>query len=539
MKKIKVLIFIALLLFSVLFACSDDIGGNQYGNTITESKVMGIEVMKIDDYTKICVENEQTTDNIIGDLYINDIQIPYDSENNVYYITVASGDNLNKYKLTHSAGTAVSLKILENTELELSLEEIISAGKNYKLFAYNNTQYLLCRLIFTYMPVMTIDNSGTVVDYNYPITPDISEGFMTLTDAGTKQKSDILINVRGGSSRAFPKVSYKMNLVADGKKNDMNLLGMRNDDDWVLLAIYTDESKIRDRLSYDLWSAFAAKNNNFGLHNGPQIKYIELILNGRYWGLYGLVVPVDKKQQKIDDVQSEILCKIESWEIPKAAEIRESASARSVDSIFMKHPDEPDEASWNIVADLVGLIFESDDDVFMKEIAKVVDIDNVLDYWILVNVISGEDNGWKNMFMTFKRNYSGYTALLCPWDCDLSWGVTWDADAPLFWQYREKELTEFIGAGVLPNRIILSDVNGARKKLSNKWRSLRRGVLSDDALINRVSELTDELKSSGTWDREVQRWPSGGHVYDDNGYIKNFIKGRMKFLDDYIEKINR
>jgi hypothetical protein len=200
----------------------------------------------------------------------------------------------------------------------------------------------------------------------------------------------------------------------------------------------------------------------------------------------------------------------------------------------MKQPQKPNQASWNVVADLVELIFESDDKTFAGNIAKAADIDNVLDYWIIINVLSCDDNSWKNMYITFKQKNDGYIALVCPWDCDLSLGVTWDENAALFWQYKEKELTEMIGAGELPNRILRLNVNKAQKKLQTRWKALRLSILSNEALIKLADTLTNEIKESGTWDREIIRWPSGGHVLDDNFYIKNFISNRMTFLDKYI-----
>ncbi len=542
MNKIKIIFIVTSLIAGMLFSCSSDTkiaAENDLQASAAEPiKIMGVDVINFKDYTEICAVNDRTDIDLIGDLYLNGIRVPIDRTEKTFYLTVAAGDELSKYKLTYSK-TDTHIKFVENPDLTLPVAEAAASGKSYKLFAYDNIGYALYKIVFTYLPVMTIDNKGSVDNADYPITTDETEAKMTLTDNGIRYESDIVINIRGGSSQSFPKAGYKMNLVSEGGQNDLNLLEMREDDDWILLALYSDESKIRDRLSADLWSAFGAINNNYGIHNGTQIKYMELILNGRYWGLYGLTVPVDKKQQDISEKKSEILCKTESWEIPGSDKLRKSDSEQTVDSIVMKHPREPDNYSWNIVADLVELIYESDDDVFYDEIGEKTDIENVLDYWILVNVISGEDNAWKNMYITFKRMNSAYTALICPWDCDLSWGVTWDGDAGLLWQYKEKELTEMIGGGQLPNRMILLDVNDARKKLETRWKKLRKGILSDDELIRHVESLTSEIKKSGAWSREIKRWPSGGHAPDDNLYIKKFIKNRMEFLDEYIEKINR
>lgn len=537
MKKI-LLIFIILFISVILHSCSGKTGASDVTQDIEVKKFMNVNIIGFDEYSKICSEKEITSEKIMGNLYYNGNPIPYDSHDVIYYITLSNKEEWDTGNITHSeSGTHIGF--IENDILDMTKTDAIKSGKRYKLLAYNTENYMLYNVVFTNMPVMTIDNSKGVLDYENPISSTDTAAKMTLTDAAGMVESDIIIKIRGGSSRAFPKLSYKMNLVSETGQNNLNLLGMREDDDWVLLAVYTDESKIRDKLSYDIWSEFAAENNDFGIHNGAQMKYIELVLNGRYWGLYGLVVPVDKKQQNISDKKGEILCKIESWEIPSSKKLRRSNNAGTVDSIVMKHPQEPNQDSWNAVADLVELVYESDDREFADKIADTADIDNILDYWIMVNVMSGEDNSWKNMYITFKQLNGRYKAVICPWDCDLSWGVTWNADAPLFWEYDEQKLTTMIGAGDLPNRVINNDINGARSTLQKRWNQLRKSILSDDALISRVDELTDEIKNSGAWDRETGRWPSGGHVSDDNLYIKQFIKKRMAFLDKYIAELNR
>ena len=54
---------------------------------------------------------------------------------------------------------------------------------------------------------------------------------------------------RGRTSLSFLKKSYKVEL-----NNSYSLLGMGKDDDWILDALYTDSSKVRNKLSYDLWN---------------------------------------------------------------------------------------------------------------------------------------------------------------------------------------------------------------------------------------------------------------------------------------------
>ena len=84
-------------------------------------------------------------------------------------------------------------------------------------------------------------------------------------------------HIRGGSSRLNPKKSYKMTLykqnqVGSGtlRKNQVSLLNMRKDDEWLLYAIYSEDTKLRDKLSLDIWNESGAlcieSKGHYGLH---------------------------------------------------------------------------------------------------------------------------------------------------------------------------------------------------------------------------------------------------------------------------------
>lgn len=504
----------------------------------TGRRFLGIEAISYDDYVMICAKKSQSPTPLIDGLYYDGIEMLYDKENRTYFATVLPSEAWDDLTITN--GGDASISFLGTDKLGTSKPDAIAAGKRYKLVTYTEDEYMLANIVFTYFGVMSVTLDNNSDNKSNPIGDRDERGEMRFITCEGEMSSDTFIHIRGGSSRSFPKVSYKLSLIDENdEQNKLKLLNMRSDDDWILLAMYTDESKIRDKLSYDLWGEFAAESNAYGIHNGAQLDYIELILNGRYWGIYGLVVPCDKSQQKLDTENGEALFKIESWEVPSSEKLYGAGESPVVDSIEMKQPEPPTQQAWDCIAPLVGLIFESGNDEFADKIADTVDISNVLDYWIMVNLMSGQDNGWKNMFITYKNNSDGgQTALVCPWDCDLTWGVTWKEDAPLFWVKKTEELVFMVGAGELPNRIIGLDVGGARDMLKEKWAALRESTLDEDKLCERVDALTARVFDSGAFGRDLERWPEGGHVSDDNSYIKVFIKRRLAFLDDYIDELN-
>lgn len=394
-------------------------------------------------------------------------------------------------------------------------EEAVRSGENFCFVAYTDSEYTLYRLVFTGLPVLSLDRRSS------ELTMLDTEGRLTRTRMTMRE--------RGGSSRTFPKKGYKVNTLDEwDKKLNVNLLDMRLDDDWIIIAVYSDESKLRDKLSYDLW-------RDMGYEDGVKMEFVELILDGRYWGLYGLVTPMDKKQ--LDIGPNDILAKIESWDIPSLSELRSAGDAVSSKSIVIKKPDDMTQAKWDVVAEYVNAGYIADNKTLSGMVSSggnsFLDTDNIIDYWIFTNFISGEDNTWKNMHVFFRHSGAGYNVTISPWDCDLSFGVTWDANSPLLWKrvfHLSKERLRF----TLGNRLVDNDIDGAQEKLARRWRELRHGVLSDIRFGDRVDELNELLIGSGAWERDTVKWPSGGHSDEGANYIKEFAAAKAAWLDEYV-----
>lgn len=103
--------------------------------------------------------------------------------------------------------------------------------------------------------------------------------------------SDVSIKGRGNSTWGQPKKPYAIKL--DKKKN---LLGMPAHKRWVLIANYLDNSFLRNEMAFYL-------SEQFELDYTVQGKFVDLILNGEYKGLYwlGEAIKVDENRININD----------------------------------------------------------------------------------------------------------------------------------------------------------------------------------------------------------------------------------------------
>jgi len=109
---------------------------------------------------------------------------------------------------------------------------------------------------------------------------DGSVNYLTDTGADLNYSGRIGIELRGSSSQDLPKKGYGLTtLQADNtSNNNVSILGMPSENDWILNGLAFDPSLIRDYLSYNL----ARQMGNYA----TRTVYCELMLNGEYRGLY-------------------------------------------------------------------------------------------------------------------------------------------------------------------------------------------------------------------------------------------------------------
>lgn len=64
------------------------------------------------------------------------------------------------------------------------------------------------------------------------------------------------------------------------RKNKLSFLGMRTDDEWLLYAMYSEDSKVRDKLSQDIWNESGALGIESTGFYGYHMEYIEVFQMG-------------------------------------------------------------------------------------------------------------------------------------------------------------------------------------------------------------------------------------------------------------------
>lgn len=104
----------------------------------------------------------------------------------------------------------------------------------------------------------------------------------------------VKISGRGNSTWGMPKKPYNIDLIdEEGEDNPATLLGMPADEEWALIANYSDKSLQRIPLAYYM-------GNAFGMEYSPRTRYVEVYLNNQYLGLYCLSEKIKKGDGRVD-----------------------------------------------------------------------------------------------------------------------------------------------------------------------------------------------------------------------------------------------
>lgn len=358
--------------------------------------------------------------------------------------------------------------------------------------------------------------------------------------------------LRGNTSLTYEKKSLRLKLKEqeeDGsfKKKNKNLLGIRDDDDWILNSLYADNSRIRDKLSMDLWQEVGAFENPYGQNFGVTGEFVEVIVNEAYAGLYLLTYPIDRKQLGMDKVSTQLAAREEVVE----RIYKKKYSAAWLSEYFVGELPDPNqldyrggfyvkgdtvlgkEEEWKPLYDMAKCL-ESEDETFREEIVKLADVPNMVDNWLFFQAIAGFDNENKNIYYITRQKGTDSYGYFIPWDMNISFGALY-SENEFYCEETMKEL-ETVIAFQPGMRVVELDAGGSRALVKQKWLKWRDEAFATDAVYAKMDALMAQLVDSGAMAREKERWPNG-NADEDITFMKDFTAKRFEFLDAYVEEL--
>lgn len=392
------------------------------------------------------------------------------------------------------------------------------------------------QLYFSAFPLISIAINTPIVD-----EPKRLANFIFADDQEIKISS-VGIELRGGSSQNYPKKTYDLEFWDDLEGDDsadMQFGSLREDDDWVLDALYNEPLRLRALTSHKLWLDIHAPHyidEEDKAKSGADVMYVDLFLNGEYRGVYMLSEQVDRKQLKVkklgdnNEIRGEVY-KAESW-VTGNVTYTGLPTFNNNSSLWggqeLKHPDEDDIIDWSYLYDFTDFIMNSSDSEFQSNIAQQVHLGNSIDYFIFLNLLRATDNRGKNVY-TAKYNQD-YPYFFVPWDLDGVFGTKWTGA-------NDNNYNDILSNGLFDRLIHATGTSVIRDKAAQRWFELREGIFADDELELRLVDNYELLSDNRVYEREALVWQN--YLYDESSknYMTTWLANRLIYLDDYFGQL--
>lgn len=387
-------------------------------------------------------------------LSFNGVQASYDNLYKTYMLPISTAHRgKDSYKAAIQFVTSdANAKVYFDEKLVSSGDSIvfsapIATGKHTVRVTANgsNASYTL---VGSFLPVVLLTTSDGI-NKNY-YTP----GSIQVIDAdGTiiNQSFNSEVRYRGASSLAMTKKSFAVKLTDEnGESADGSFFGLRSDNNWILDAMAIDYARMRNRVSFDLWNDFSAKPYHQSQEkkaiNGTRGRFVEVILNGNYQGLYCMTEKIDRKQLKLKKLATNtenkttlrgLLYKSEQWSYavlmghepdknnyPGTPPSMYNNNSDTWNSFEMGYPEVADgeEITWHPLYNAISIVASNDTAHFAQVASTTFDLPVALDYYLLMDLILATDNHGKNMFYYVYDLTKSSQIGIAPWDMDATWG---------------------------------------------------------------------------------------------------------------------
>lgn len=432
---------------------------------------------------------------------------PIDVESSTIYISQSISDastfaDLQGYLTCELPG--IRLHFLQDPLFD-DLASAAAESHPFSLIVRSGDSFMRYQVIFTTLPVFSIeDPDHTELQekgvYAYGTfrawTPEDPE-----LDGYTVKSTPVRWNLRGGTATVMPKKSIKLTLQkSDGTKRNMELLGMGSDDDWILNPMSLDDFKVKEKLLMTLWNELAQENDwDVKMSTG---NYCEVVMNGRYRGLYLLQRRVDRKYLGLEPNQ--ILLKGEGG----PAENMEKPAGYSI--VYSTKPESETYDLWM--------------DIRANRFGNCANLLNYADVSLFVQFGYMQDNSlFRNIFYLLTPKDGDYELQLILWDTDMSMGLVKD----FAYNYEESIHTAL-------NRADYGKVQAAHADLdqvvARRWFALRQTTFSEEHLLSTLQHLAGEITAGGSLLRDRALW---GRYVSNPVPLETFFHDRLEFLDGY------
>ena len=408
-------------------------------------------------------------------------------------------------------------------------------------------------IITSNLPIIKLNTNGQAI----PDDPRIVAKMEVINYKDRRNSQDdipneyngrITIETRGSSSQMFPKKSYGLETQDPfGENLNVPLLGMPEENDWILYAPYSDKSLLRNVLAYKMAS-------DLGKYVS-RTRLCEVVLNEQYIGVYVLMEKIKPDKNRIDiaklypfeiagdDVTGGYILKFDKKTGGYDGWLSEWNPWSNQVNIFYHYPDFDDIVLEQKIY-IKNWVDEFEQNLMSDDYADAnlgytnyINPESFIDF-LFVNEMGKNVDGYRlsSFFYKDKESNGGKINMGPVWDFNLAFG-----NADYFDDGKISGFSHELNAWASPfwwKRLLQDET--FTDSLQCRWQNLRKTKLHTDTLMNYIDSMHNYLNEAqernfNKWKiLDSYIWPNeniGGTYVNEIDYLKNWLTNRLTWLD--------
>ncbi len=402
------------------------------------------------------------------------------------------------------------------------------------------------------LPIVVIETNGQEILDDPRIIAhmgiiDNGTGINHINDPLNGYDGQISIEIRGSSSQMFPKKQYALETQdIDGENLNVSILGMPEENDWILHAPYSDKSLLRNFLAYEL-------ARDMGRY-ASRTRFCELVINGDYKGLYIFMEKIKRDNNRVDisklepdetsgdDLTGGYIIKVDKWDGENNdGWLSDPPLPENYGTWYQYHYPKPDEIVQeqqnyiiDYITDFENLIASESYNEPDSGYYNFVNLESFIDVSIINEISKNVDAYRLSAYMYKDKDSEDGRLTMGPiWDYNLAFGnadyfegqdnTGWVLDINLpsedpfwipFWWYR------------------IWDDETFRNAFNQRWQELRQTIFSEEYILNIIDSTIAVIADAQV--RNFQRWPILDEYVWPNAYVGGSYENEIEYLTDWI-----
>ena len=382
------------------------------------------------------------------------------------------------------------------------------------------------------LPIVVINTNGNTIQNEPKVMADMGiiyngAGIRNyMTDAFNEYEGKIGIEYRGNYSLSLPQKPYAFE-TWDSTGNEINtsLLGMPEENDWLLLANYNDKSFARNVVPYHLFDSMG--------HYATRSRLVDVVMNGEYHGIYLLCEKIKRDSMRVDiakldtldvsgvDLTGGYMLKIDYWDNTNSWLLNNSPIGFPGLDVHMVHvyPEMsacmPQQLDYirNYIDQFETVLYSSYYADPLLGYRAYIGVGSFVDYFIISELTRNVDGYKKSRYFYKDKNKLDGTVRKLKagpvWDFDWSqkdmWGGSEDGSGWMFPDCDQDVNAEGWYIRLLQDTLFANE-------LRCRYDDLRRTILSENYIYSKIDSVAATVQESQNWHYKV--W---GHMGQATG----------------------